>query len=159
MIQMPPPIILDAPAVPDIPALLDPLLLDANLVAPFVLHVHPALVDHHFPVHPPLPPQVPFVPVAPPVPPEVLVAPPVLPNVLVGAPNVLVGDTVPPNGPVFPPVPPIVPVPPHFCTVVVKVEQRQIVTQHNVIDSLLLNDDVDPEDDGKPIVLYLHLPL
>jgi len=30
------------------------------------------------------------------------------------------------------------------------VEQKQIVTQHNVIDLSLLDDDVDPEDDGKP---------
>jgi len=35
----------------------------------------------------------------------------------------------------------------------VKVEQKQIVTQHDVIDLLLLDDDddVDSEDDGKPV--------
>jgi len=39
-----PPIMLDAPAVPEIPDLPDSLIPDANLAAPYVLDAHPAPV-------------------------------------------------------------------------------------------------------------------
>jgi len=152
---------MDAPVIPDIPTVLDPLLPDANFVVPYVPEAHPVPVTPNIPVAPnvqvahPVPPQVPVDPV---VPPHVLVAPPVLPHVSVALyippqvqpapPHVLDAAPIPADVMVPPPVPSNVAVPPQYCTVVVKVEQKQIVTQQEVIN--LLTDDEDDPEDGQP---------
>jgi len=107
----------------DISAFLDPLLLDANPVAPYIPNFHPVLGAPSVPIAPPVSAQVPIAPLVPAhalgaslTLPQSLVVPCVPPQV----------EPVPLDVLVPPPVPSNVAVPPQYCTIVVKVEQNKL---------------------------------